>query len=233
MMIGSRSPTVNVSSWGTGFVVSEGYVLTAFHVVQGRAGLLVGPNASNRWVSAELVQSDATLDLALLKARLDLPPLSLTPSSNIPTGLEISVIGYPQPKFQGLGRKITQGLINGYRSERQNVQDIGLLQISAEVSKGNSGGPVLAPDGTVIGMVQGKINAKKVEAQTEDLLVNVNYALRSSQIISFLQSGPSSPRIKNLSLSTVLRPYQIFEQSQSSVVAIIGRNRIDPPIQVP
>ena len=121
--------------------------------------------------------------------------------------------------------KITQGIINGYRSERQNAQDIGLFQISAEVSKGNSGGPVMAPDGTVIGMVQRKINAKKVEEQTEDLMVNVNYALRASQIIAFLQSGPASPRIRNLSLSTVLRPYQIFEQSQSSVVAIIGRSR--------
>ncbi len=229
----ASSPTVTVSAWGTGFVVSDGYVLTAFHVVKGRSSLLVGPNAANRWVSAELVQSDATLDLALLKARLDLPPLSLTPSSNIPTGLEISVIGYPQPRFQGLGKKITQGVINGYRSERQNAQDIGLFQISAEVSKGNSGGPVLAPDGTVVGMVQRKINAKKVEEQTEDLIVNVNYALRSSQIITFLQSGPAVPKVQNLSLSTLLRPYQIFEQSQSSVVAIIGRSRTDAPTPAP
>jgi S1-C subfamily serine protease len=232
-----RSPAsataITVSTWGTGFVVGEGYVLTALHVVQGQSGLFVGPDAANRMVPAELVQTDATLDLALLKARLDYPPVVFAPTTNLPTGLEISVIGFPQPRFQGLGKKITQGIINGYRNERHSAQDKGLFQISAEVSKGNSGGPVFAPDGTVIGMVQRKINAKRVAEQTEDMLINVSYALRSSQIIAFLQSGPASPRIRNLSLSTVLRPYQIFEQSQLSVVGVIGRSRTDPPAQTP
>lgn len=213
--------------WGTGFVVGEGYVITALHVVNGKTGLLVGPDGANRWVAAELVQSDASLDLALLKARISAPVLSLASSANLPTGLEISVIGYPQPRFQGFGQKITSGIINGYRVEKQNAQDVGLFQFSAEVARGNSGGPVFAPDGTVIGMVQRKIDAKKVAEKTEDLLVNVNYALRSSQIIKFLQAGPAAPRVQTLALATVLRPYQLFEQSQASVMAILGRGRVD------
>lgn len=221
--------TATANFWGTGFVVGEGYVLTALHVVNGRTGLLVGPDGANRWALAELVQSDAALDLALLKARINAPALSLASSANVPTGLEISVIGYPLPKFQGFGQKITSGLINGYRVESQNAQDVGLFQFSAEVAKGNSGGPVFAPDGTVIGMVQRKIDSKKVEEKTEDLPVNVNYALRSSQIIKFLQAGSVAPKIQTLSLSTVLRPYQLFEQSHASVMAILGRNRADKP----
>lgn len=225
--------TITVSTWGTGFVVAEGYVLTALHVVQGQSGLLVGPDAANRMVPAELIQSDATLDLALLKTRLDYPPVVFAPTINLPTGLEISVIGFPQPRFQGFGKKITQGIINGYRNEKQSAQDKGLFQISAEVSKGNSGGPVFASDGTVIGMVQRKINAKRVAEQTEDMIVNVSYALRSSQIITFLQSGPASPKIRDLSLSMVLRPYQVFERSQASVVGVIGRSRTEPLAQTP
>lgn len=221
--------TATANFWGTGFVVGEGYIVTALHVVNGRTGLLVGPDGANRWALAELVQSDAALDLALLKARINAPALSLASSANVPTGLEVSVIGYPMPKFQGFGQKITSGLINGYRNENQNAQDVGLFQFSAEVAKGNSGGPVFAPDGTVIGMVQRKIDSKKVEEKTEEVLVNVNYALRSSQIIKFLQAGSVVPKIQNLSLSTVLRPYQLFEQSRSSVMAILGRNRIDKP----
>lgn len=221
--------TATATFWGTGFVVGEGYVITALHVVNGKTGLLVGPDGANRWALAELVQSDAALDLALLKARINAPALSLASSANVPTGLEISVIGYPLPRFQGFGQKITSGLINGYRVESQNAQDVGLFQFSAEVAKGNSGGPVFAPDGTVIGMVQRKIDAKKVEEKTEDLLVNVNYALRSSQIIKFLQAGSVAPKIQTLSLSTVLRPYQLFEQSHASVMAILGRNRVDKP----
>lgn len=220
----SDPAATRVTSWGTGFVVGDGYLLTAHHVIQGQGSVLVGPLASGRWSLAEVVQSDAVLDLALLKARIDLPALSLAPSAEIPTGLEVSVIGYPQPRFQGLGKKITQGIVNGYRSEKQKARDVGLLQISAEVSKGNSGGPVLAPDGTVIGMVQRKIDAQKVAQQTSDLLINVNYALRSSQLIEFLRSGPVEPRVQRLALDTVLRPYQLFRNSEASVLAVIGRS---------
>jgi serine protease Do len=199
------------ASWGTGFVVSPGYLLTAYHVVQGQT---------------------AVLDLALLKGRVELPALSLASSADLPTGLEINVIGYPQPRVQGMGKKITHGIVNGYRSEKQNAQDIGLVQISAEVAKGNSGGPVIAPDGTVIGMVQRKLDANKVAAQTDDVLVNVNYALRSSQIIKFLQNSPAVPVVQSLSLSTVLRPYQIFQNAEASVLAVVGRKPtvVQPPL---
>lgn len=219
------SPSASTSNWGTGFVVGEGYVLTAFHVVQGRTAVQLGPIAG-KWLTAEVVQSDAKLDLALLKAPIDLPALSLAPSADVPTGMEVSVIGYPQPKFQGLSKKITQGIVNGVRSESQQARDVGMIQISAEVSRGNSGGPVFAADGSVIGMVQRKMDARKVADQTEDLVVNVNYALRSSQIIKFLQVAAVSPQVQSLSLATVLRPYQLFERSQASVVAILGRGAV-------
>jgi len=224
-VVPNAAPAAPTSNSGTGFVVGDGYVLTALHVVQGRTTVQVGPLTGGKWVNADIVQSDAKLDLALLKAPIALPAVSLAPSSEVPTGLEISVIGYPLPKFQGLSKKITQGVVNGYRggSESQQAQDIGLMQISAEVSRGNSGGPVFAPDGSVIGMVQRKMDARKLAEQAEDLVVNVNYALRSSQIIKFLQAADVSPRVQGLSLSTVLRPYQVFEREQASVLAIIGR----------
>jgi len=215
-------------SWGTGFVVSEGFLLTAHHVVKGKSSVLVGPvglgpTGKPRWVMAQVVHSDPALDLALLKAKIDLPALALHLGAVIPLGLEISVIGYPQPRVQGMSKKITQGIVNGYRNETPANADDGYLQISAEVSQGNSGGPVLAPDGTVVGMVQRKLNASKVAERTQDLLVNVNYALRSSLLIGFLQNSPATPQQQNLSLDKVLRPYQLFEQTQSSVLAVIGR----------
>ncbi|MFM2035256.1 MAG: hypothetical protein RL459_521 [Pseudomonadota bacterium] len=220
--------TAATANWGTGFVVSEGYVLTAFHVVQGRAALQLGP-VGGKWLPAELVQSDAKLDLALLRAPISLPAVALASSGEVPIGLEVSVIGYPLPKFQGLSKKITQGIVNGARSEAQQAQDVGLFQISAEVSRGNSGGPVFAADGSVIGMVQRKIDARKLSEQGEDLVVNVNYALRSSQIIKFLQAGVVIPQVQGLSLVSVLRPYQVFERSQASVLAIVGRDAAAAP----
>lgn len=213
---------VNATNAGTSFVVGSGYLLTAHHVIQGRNSIQVGPLADGKWATAEVVQSDAKLDLALLKANIDLPPVALYNSPDIPVGLEINVIGYPQPKYQGMTKKITQGIVNGYRSEKQNAEGV-LMQISAEISRGNSGGPVFASDGTVIGLVERKMNAIKVAEQTEDWVVNVNYALRSSQIIKFLESSPVIPQVQKLSLDKVLRPYELFSQKQASVLAVMGR----------
>lgn len=217
------APVANLgTNAGTSFVVGSGYLLTAYHVVQGRNSIQVGPLPDGKWTSAEVVQSDAKLDLALLKANVDLPPVALYNSPDIPVGLEIIVIGYPQPKYQGMTKKITQGIVNGYRSEKSGADNV-LMQISAEISRGNSGGPVFASDGTVIGLVERKMNAAKVAEQTEDWVVNVNYALRSSQIIKFLESSPVAPQLQKLSIDKVLRPYELFSQKQGSVLAVIGR----------
>ena len=89
-----------------------------------------------------------TDDLGLLLT-LALPALALHPQPTVPIGLEALAIGFPQPRVQGASRKITQGIVNGYRNNDSNQTDQGWLQISAEVSQGNSGGPVLAADGTV------------------------------------------------------------------------------------
>ena len=227
----AQAPQITASpsfSWGTGFVVSEGFLLTAHHVVNGKSSVLVGPvglgpTGQPRWVLAQVVHIDPALDLALLKAKIELPALALHPETVIPLGREISVIGYPQPRIQGMSKKITQGIINGYRSDNPANAEHGYMQISAEVSQGNSGGPVLAPDGTVVGMVQKKINTAKVAERTQDLLINVNYALRSSLLIRFLQNSPAASRQQSLSLDKVLRPYQLFEQTQGSVLAVVGR----------
>ena len=223
------SPTTRTASWGTGFVVAPGYMLTAQHVVRDHTRLLVGPvgfTATGRpkWHVAELVKADAIRDLALLKIpeSLALPVLKISPEPTIPIGLEAIVIGFPQPRLQGASRKITQGIVNGYRSNSSTPNERGLLQISAEISQGNSGGPVLAADGTVIGLVQRKIDAARVAERAHDMLVNVNYAMRSSQLIDFLQDTPAQPRVQNVSIQTVLRPHQIYELTHAAVLTVMG-----------
>lgn len=224
-----KAPSAQSSSWGTGFVVAPGYLMTAYHVVRDRTQIRVGPVRSgsghSHWLPAELVKTDPANDLALLKVAEDLPALKLNPSASTPVGIEAFVIGYPQPRIQGASRKITSGIVNGYRNTHLNQPESGLLQISAEVSHGNSGGPVLAPDGTVIGMVQRKINSSRAAERAQDFLVNVSYALRSSIMVNFLESAQIEFQTQRLRLDTALRPYQIFEMHQQSVLAIIGRGQ--------
>lgn len=218
------------TSWGTGFVVAPGYLLTAYHVVQKRNQIRIGPvgktsGGLTRWLKAEIVKTDPTNDLALLKFNEVLPALKLNPSTSTPVGIEAFVIGYPQPRIQGASRKITAGIVNGYRSEGLSLPESGLLQISAEISHGNSGGPVIAPDGTVIGMVQRKISTAKVAEKMQDLLINVSYALRSSQMVNFLKSTDAAYQTQSINLDAILRPYQIFDMHQQSVLAVVGRTQ--------
>ena len=223
----ATTPTNNNLQLGSGFVIADGYVLTAHHVIMGRNNIFVGPVTTNRWVLAEVVKVDPKLDIALLKAKVVMPSLRFTNSMEVPTGLEVFVLGYPQPRVQGMSKKITQGIVNGNRSAPGQTETH-QFQISAEVAMGNSGGPVIAPDGSVIGMVQQKLNTQTIAERTKDFLVNVSYALKSEQLLKFLEDSPIAQevnsQVKRISLNTVLRPYQIFEQSQGSVVSVIGRN---------
>jgi len=226
-VIVAPTPPNNNLQLGSGFVIADGYVLTAHHVILGRNNIFVGPVTTNRWVLAEVVKVDPKLDIALLKAKVVMPSLRFANSMEVPTGLEVFVLGYPQPRVQGMSKKITQGIVNGNRSAPGQTETH-QFQISAEVAMGNSGGPVIAPDGSVIGMVQQKLNTQTIAERTKDFLVNVSYALKSEQLLKFLEDSPIAQevnsQVKRLSLSAVLRPYQIFEQSQGSVVSVIGRN---------
>ena len=214
---------------GTAFSVADGFWLTALHVIDGKDFVLLGPLEKGRWIRADVVKTDARLDLALLKARASRPVLSFARWNEVPVGLEVSVIGFPQPRVQGLSKKITQGIINGNRSDRHESVDTGYFQLSAEVAMGNSGGPVLAPDGSVVGMVQKKVNVQRVAERTQDVLVNVSFALKSAQLLDFLRDTPALPTVHALNLDTVLRPYQLFAQTEASVLAVVARQPSSRP----
>ena len=227
----SLGPVLTSNSWaqdnkvsvGTGFIVSEGYLLTANHTLRDKDSIWVGPVDGKKWVKASVIKTDNALDLALISAQIDAKPLTFANWSQVPTGLEISVIGFPQPRLQGISKKITVGIINGNRSDRNDTFDQGYFQFSAEVSRGNSGGPVLSPDGLVVGMVQKKLDVVNVVELTQDLPINVNYGLKSSQLIDFLKDSPAKYSTKSISLQNPLRPYQIYAQTEGSVWTVVGR----------
>ena len=210
------------TSLGTGFLISsDGYLVTAWHVVKDKTQVYVGPIVGNKWKKAKIIKLDEKSDLALLKiGPTDRQPLEIAEWMDVPIGLEVYSIGYPIPKVLGLSRKMTQGLVNGDRTESG---DAGFFQFSAETQKGNSGGPVFSPDGLVIGVVQKKLDALKIAERSKDLPENVNYALKSATLIKFLESAGISISVKKINLDINMRPYELYRKKNEAVLAVIAR----------
>ncbi|QWE02864.1 S1C family serine protease [Polynucleobacter sp. JS-JIR-II-b4] len=207
-------------SVGSGFFISnDGYVLTANHVLAKREKVLVRLSG-NIIKNATLIKSDPVSDLALLKIEGPSTPLAIANWSDIPVGLEVYVIGFPLPSSTNMGIRITEGLINGAFGVGPRRLD--LFQLSAQVQKGNSGGPVLTPDGMVVGMVQGKLDALQVAEKTHDLPQNVNFAVKSSVLMRFLESSEVKVQYSWINLSKRYRPYEILRLSEQSIVQVIG-----------
>lgn len=210
-------------STGTGFYIStQGHLITADHVLREREFIWVRHGTPPRMLRASVILRDAKQDLALLKVDLDTTALSFAKWSEVPTGLEAYVVGFPLPNLQGRSIKITQGLVNGDAALQRSKR---LFSLSAGVQTGNSGGPVLSPEGLVLGMVQSKLDAMKLVERTKDLPQNVNFAVRADAVVAFAEQAGLQIRVVSPDLSLNLRPYQLLRNSRDAVVMVIASDK--------
>ena len=134
---------------GSGFIIDpEGIIVTNRHVVVG--GRLVRVKLTDgREVDAQVIGSDATTDIALLRVHAGrLPALKLSDSKGVAVGDPVIAIGNPF----GLGQSVTAGIISARGRTLENEPYIDFLQTDAAINHGNSGGPLLSADGAVIGI---------------------------------------------------------------------------------
>ncbi|QDT22063.1 SUMF1/EgtB/PvdO family nonheme iron enzyme [Gimesia chilikensis] len=141
---------------GTGFVVgSEGYILTCAHAAPEDEKLIVEYQAGKgpvKSVEATILLWDEDQDLALLKLKekVDLPTVILSSRKSYDSGEQLTVIGNPGLGETILSQTLTTGVIS---NPKRMLRDQPLIQISAAVNPGNSGGPVFDDRGQVIGLV--------------------------------------------------------------------------------
>lgn len=134
---------------GSGFVIrADGLVVTNRHVVVGarvvRIKLVTGEE-----LPAKVIGADAATDIALLKVNSNaLPALRLGSSTNISIGDVVIAIGNPF----GLGQSVTAGILSARGRTLEEDPYIDFLQTDAAINFGNSGGPLLSEDGTVVGV---------------------------------------------------------------------------------
>ncbi len=144
--------------FGSGFIVSEeGYIVTNQHVVNKASEIEVTINGLEDPVPAELVWSDSSLDLAVLKVDVDedLTVIDLGDSDDINPGDWAIAIGNPF----GFEHTVTVGVISALGRPIQVPTQQGqvrsysnLIQLDAAINPGNSGGPLLNIDGEAIGI---------------------------------------------------------------------------------
>ena len=145
-------------------------------------------------MDAKVVKTDAANDLALLKADGRFSSLSIAPSRSVNLGSTVATVGFPNIGLQGFSPKLAKGEIASLTGVQDDAR---YFQISVPVQPGNSGGALVDEHGNVVGIVSAKLDAATALASSGALPENVNYAVKSSFLLSFLESEPVvSARLK-------------------------------------
>jgi serine protease Do len=160
---------------GSGFFVDpQGHLITNLHVIKGVARAEVKLPKGEIFPLTEMVASDDRADL--VKLVVHLPGGSshyLTVSSIRPeVGEHVVVLGSPL----GLEHTVTEGMVSAIRTFRNRGE---FLQISAPISPGSSGGPVVNMKGQVIGIATFQVRGQ-----------NINFAVPGYRVLALRDGSP-------------------------------------------
>ena len=178
-----------------------GHVITNAHVVQNCKKVTIGDNA-NKQVAAEIINTDRSNDLALLKLStlemasaesksliqklgivvVPLASKGLLRSDDVRLGEKILVAGYPFGDAFSSSIKVTTGVVSSTRGVND---DSGQFQLDAAVQPGNSGGPIYDSSGNIVGLVISQLNKRTFGSLVE----NVNFGVKASTVRQFLVSS--------------------------------------------
>ena len=160
-------------------------VLTNSHVVEDCSAIHVTSDQGATAV-AKVVARDARNDLALLQTGLAARKTAALRTS-IRLGETVEAFGYPLTEVLSKSGNFTLGNVSALVGLGEDSR---YLQISAPVQTGNSGGPLFDQNGNLVGVVSAKLNALKLMVATNgDIPQNVNFAIKSSIVASFLEAN--------------------------------------------
>jgi S1-C subfamily serine protease len=131
-------------------------------------------------------------DLALLKADGRFAPLPIAPSRKVQLGGTVATVGFPDPGLQGFSPKLAKGEIAALAGAGDDARYFQIRSLrTATIADGHRpGGALVDEHGNVVGIVSAKLSASAALASSGSLPENVNYAVKSSFLLSFLESVP-------------------------------------------
>ena len=204
-----------IKSMGTGFVINtDAHIVTNHHVISDCKRIEIINSKINS--TAKVLFLDEINDLAIIKSNSPVNSYAfLRGGRGIRVGEDITTVGYPLGTILGESVKVTTGNISALTGFDN---DTTIMQITAPIQLGNSGGPVLDMSGNVVGIVSSKINELGVEKATGVLLQNINFAIKSQTLQIFLDAHQIDYKMKNA--DTKLETADIAEAAQEYTIRV-------------
>jgi serine protease Do len=178
----------NNQGHGSGFIISaDGFVITNAHVLKGQSAIVTVMMADGKTeMPADVVGfSKGGIDLALLKInrRQKFPTLNFGKSSAIRVGDPVYAIGTPLGEDNQ--NTFTAGMVSAIRGGGK------VIQHSAPINRGNSGGPLVNDRGEIIAVNTANDLAKVIDGEgtpigTNTGSVGIGYALSVDLVRKFL-----------------------------------------------
>lgn len=158
------------TSLGSGFIVNaDGKIVTNYHVIKSAEKAVVKLTNGAFFPVENVLASDEDEDLAIIKvAGRNLPTIKVANSDAVQVGEHVVAIGSPL----GLESTVSDGIVSALRKE----SNASWIQTTAPVSPGNSGGPLLRLDGTVIGVITWGLKLGQ----------NLNFAAASNEVLALI-----------------------------------------------
>jgi len=172
--------------FGSGFFISnEGHIITNEHVVRNCKKFTAVDQNGNQ-IPLMLIDTSKNHDIALLKAAIRPKNTAEFGELNkIQQGDTIVTYGFPLAGLLSSSGNVSTGLITATGGLRDNPN---MLQISAPVQPGNSGGPLVDTTGALIGIIVGKINPSAFVEMFDDIPQNINFAIKERPVLEFLKT---------------------------------------------
>lgn len=170
------------ASSGSGFIISsDGYIVTNHHVIADASSIKVSLYDGSSY-EVEIVGSDASNDVALLKVEASgLQPVAIGDSDTIAVGDQVAAIGNPLGQ---LTFSLTAGYVSALdRAINTDGTPINMLQTDAAINSGNSGGPLFDMNGNVIGITTAKYSGSTSSGTT---IEGIGFAIPINDVMSIV-----------------------------------------------
>jgi len=192
-------------------------LLTNYHVISNATSIVI--KTKKDYLPARIISFDKNNDIALLKVEGTFSSLPIiSASKNVSLGSTIFTIGFPDVALLGFEPKFTKGEI----SSLFGIQDDpSCFQINVPIQPGNSGSPLVDLDGNVVGIIVAKLNERYTLETRGYLLQNVNFAIKGSYILAFLENNKDIMSKLERPNINKMKHEELVEKVENSVVLVL------------